>query len=425
MHSDSPQHGLFAPSLMQDIRSRFAFVDRCPFLGPRDFLDSASGSLRLREISRVMDAEGVLPDQVNRDTPGSQHVMQTIARGEDDVRIFLGAPGVVVPSLTATLVLFRTIGDAVAHFGGSNVVTTNLDHPATYDSLRRAAEVHGREFRTADPCPRTGIVEVDAITDLVDADTSVLAFIHGSNVTGAYLDAAEVVRRARSIREDICIIIDGVQYAPYAPSDVAGIDPDVYVIAPYKTYGKKGIAFALLSERFSQVPHGRILGKPEDDWQLGSADHLNYAAWSAVVDYFSWLGGHFTSLDSRRDRVRAGMSAIKSHVKGLLHRLLEGSTAAPGLRSMEGVDLYALEGTGDRSCVVAMNIRGMDPVDAARAYMDRSIVVQARRSVMSRRQLGALGVEGDGIVRVSAAHYTSQETIDRFLEATTEIVGNA
>lgn len=423
MNTDSTEHGLFAPSLMKDIRSRFAFADRCPFLGPRDFLDSASGSLRLRDIARVMEAEGVLPDQINRDTPGSRHVMEMIARGEEDVRIFLGAAGVVVGALTATLALFRTIGDAVAHFDGSNVVTTSLDHPATYDSLKRAAQIHGREFRTADPCPLTGTVEVDAITDLVDEETSVLAFIHGSNVTGAYLDAAAVVREARQIREDICVIIDGVQYAPYAPSDVAGIDADAYVIAPYKTYGKKGIAFALLSERFSRIPHGRILEKPADDWHLGSADHLNYGAWSAVVDYFSWLGGLFTSSDSRRDRVTAGMSAIASHVRALLHRLLEGSAAAPGLRCLEGIDLYALEGTGDRSCVVPMNIRGLDPVDAVREYMDRKIVVQARRSVMSRRQLASLGVEGDGIVRVSAAHYTSPETIDRFLEATAEIAG--
>ena len=126
---DNSQGQLFPASLLQDIQSRFAFVDTCPFLGRRVFLDSASGSLRLREVGKIMEREACLPDQINRDTPGSHHVMDAISRGEDDVRLFLGSPGTVVPALTSTLALSRTIRDAVAHFPGGTVWTLSLVHP--------------------------------------------------------------------------------------------------------------------------------------------------------------------------------------------------------------------------------------------------------------------------------------------------------
>ncbi len=373
-----------------------------------------------------MEREACIPDQINRDTPGSHHVMDTIRRGEEDVRVFLGSSGTVVAALTATLALSRTIRDAVAHFPGSNVVTTTLDHPATHDALYRAAQVFGKEFRAADPCPMTGTVKTESILELVDPDTSVVAFIHGSNVTGAYLDAASIVREARRINEDICVVIDGVQYAPYAPVDADQLGADVYVIAPYKTYCKKGIAFAVLSERFSRIPHDRILKKAEDDWHLGSADHINYAAWSATVDYFSWLGSHFTPSDSRRNRVTAAMSAIESNMTGLLNRAVNGSPESAGLRDITGVTLYGLEGPlTDRTCVVPLNIRGMQTREAARIYMDQGVVVQARQSVMSRRQLEGLRVAEGGIVRLSAAHYTSPKSIDRFLQITAGLTADA
>ncbi len=418
----------FSSDLICWVRASFSHIDRCPFMGQRVFLDSASGSLRLRAAAEFVAQEAHLPDQINRDTPGSQHVMQTISRGEEDLRTFAGAEedAPVVPALTATAALFRTIADAVAQYPGNNVVTTTLDHPATHDALYHCARAAGHEFRAADPDPETGTVQVEDLLSCIDRDTAVLAFIHGSNVTGAFLDARRIVQEARQINPDMAIVIDGVQYAPYAPLDVADIGADVYVIAPYKTYGKKGIGFAALSNRFATIPHGRVRGKPENEWKLGSADHINYGAWSAVADYFAQLGAQLTDSSSRRARIAAAMSAIEKHELALLKRVLEGSDAAPGLRHLEGVRVYALGGPLEhRTCVVPFNIRGMNPKEAARRYREEGIVLQGRVSLMSDRQFHALGVQEEGVIRVSAAHYNTPEEVDRFLRVTGEIASDS
>ena len=413
----------FTPSLLKEVRNRFAHVDNCPLSGRRLFLDSASGSLRLKQVVQTMCDEGSLPDQINRNTQGSRHVMDAISRGEDDVRLFLGSSsGVVVAALTATLALFRAIRDATAYFEGSNVVTTALDHPATYDSLFRASQIFGKEFRVAAPCLHTGAVEAESLLEMVDKNTSVLAFIHGVNITGAYNDASAIVREARSINEDICVIIDGVQYAPYSPLDLDGIGADVYVFAPYKTYSKKGIGFAVLSERFARIPHDRILGKREDSWELGSADHINYLAWSDTVDYLSWLGSHFTSSASRRRRVVAAMAAIQIRIGDLLERTVNGCGSVRGLKDIEGVSLHGLGGPLEsRSCVVPMTIKGKSAVDVAASFQSSRIVVQARASLMSTRQIRAIGVKTGEIVRMSAGHYTSYQEIDEFLLTSAKI----
>src|ERR1035437_8213814 len=101
-----------------------------------------------------------------------------------------------------------------------------LDHPCTYDGTRLAAEAYGKEWRIAPLNPATGFIDPEAILNLVGRNTSVLAFIHGSNITGALMDAEGIVRQARKIKEDLCIIVDSVQYSPHAPIDVEAIGAD-------------------------------------------------------------------------------------------------------------------------------------------------------------------------------------------------------
>ena len=46
--------------LMEEVRSRFAYVEACPFTGKRIFLDSASGSLRLKTVLEAGERELLL-----------------------------------------------------------------------------------------------------------------------------------------------------------------------------------------------------------------------------------------------------------------------------------------------------------------------------------------------------------------------------
>lgn len=415
---------LIPAGLMEEVRSKFAHVEACPFSGKRIFLDSASGSLRLKAVMTAAERELLLPDQFSRLTLGAKHCREVRQQGEEDVRTFLGAKsGVIVPSKTSTDGLFRLIHHAVAHFPGTNVVASMLDHPCTYDGTRLAAETFGKEWRVAPLNPATGFIDPSAILSLVDRNTSVLAFIHGSNITGALMDAEGIVREARKIKEDLCVIVDGVQYSPHAPIDVEAIKADAYLFGGYKTYTRRGISFAHLSERFSTIPHDMVSGKASNEWAVGSQDQFDYASWSIVADYLCWFGAHFTPSTDRRACIVAAMEAMEAHEEALLQQLLCGSDGQKGLLQMDHVNVYGMpKDLSRRCCLVPFSIKGVDTADTVISYMDKGIFVNNRKSVMSKHMLDGLGAKG-GIVRLSAAHYTTPGEIDTFLKVTETMKG--
>jgi hypothetical protein len=71
--SETVEARLIPAPLLKEVRSRFAHVEACPFSGKRIFLDSASGSLRLKTVLEAAQRELLLPDQFNRLTLGSKH----------------------------------------------------------------------------------------------------------------------------------------------------------------------------------------------------------------------------------------------------------------------------------------------------------------------------------------------------------------
>lgn len=353
--------------------------------------------------------------------------MEEKLKGEEDIRMFVGAKsGVVMPAQSASQALFRLINDAVKHFPGTNIVTTKAEHISVYDATFSAAEANCKEWRVAPFSKEDGCVHLGDIIDLVDKNTSVLALVHAANITGGFLNIATIIKEARGINNKICVIVDGVQYIPHGVIDWEKIgNPDAYVIAPYKAGGIKGTAFAILSESFSVIPHDKVIGKPKNDWDLGTIGHTNYAAWSSLVDHYCWIGSHFTTSVDRRQQIIAGMASIRAHEIALLERLFYGTKNNIGLKELSDcrkINLFFINEKDliNRGCLISYNISELNATKAVKSYLDSGILVQNRTSnVYSKHILDEIGV--DEIIRFSAGHFNSPNEIDRFLEVTLKI----
>ena len=122
---------LFSPNLLAEIRQRFLYVDWDPYTGERIYLEASGGSLRLKSVTETMAKEVSLPDELFRYNPASDHVVEAMEKGIEDVKLFLGAKsGQIMSANSATQTIFRAVNTVVSHIPGSNVVTTQLDHPA-------------------------------------------------------------------------------------------------------------------------------------------------------------------------------------------------------------------------------------------------------------------------------------------------------
>jgi cysteine desulfurase/selenocysteine lyase len=165
-----------------------------------------------------------------------------------------------------------------------------------------------------------------------------------------------------------------------------------------------------------------MLGKSSKDWELGSRDPAFYAAETKVVDYFCWLGGHFTNNTDRNAAMRAGTAAMERHEAALIGLLLNGDDRTEGLSVFNDVKVIGPMSLEGREGIVSFNLEGTESPDLVQEFAKRGIRVHARISDgYSGHILGALGVED--CLRVSMCHYNSPGEVRQFLDALREIRG--
>lgn len=413
----------FPADLSRQIKDRFLHVDH-DFMGRRRlFFENAGGSLRLKAAVEAVAKVDSIPDSAERIHEVAAWLKQVQVRGTDDVRLLLNARGGTVhASLTASGAMFDMVRAVAENVPGDNIVTTVLEHPSSYDAAAQYAQKLGKELRVARSNRVTGGIDVDEIVRLVDERTCMLVVIYASNISGAKLDLEQVVRRAREAKPGLYIVVDAVQHAPHGLIDLQKTPVDGINIAPYKFFGCRGSGFSWLSDRAAMLPHHRLAAKSPDFWDLGSAAPWQFAVMSEIVDYVCWIGGRFSDAQDRRALFARGMERIGLHERALLARLLDGSSAAPGLRNIPGVQvLLDHDDLPKRDLILAIAIDGLEHTQAVREYERRGVIVYERvaSSIYSGRMLNSLGLEG--AVRVSPLHCHTFEDVDRFLAVTREI----
>lgn len=413
----------FSDALMQEIKARFHHVDSDPDGRERLYFDNAGGSFRLRKAVEQFAAIDAIPDNPERIHATALSLQQVQEAGTADVRTILNARGgSVFASLTASAAMFDMVRAIAENIGGTNMVTTVLEHPSAYDAMTYYANRLGKELRVANSNPVTGGVDVDEIASLVDQDTCLLNVMNASNISGAKLDIEQIVRRARAIKPDLYILVDAVQHAPHGLIDVQQTPVDGINIAPYKFFGCRGSGISWLSDRAALLPHHKLSGKAADFWDLGSAAPWQFAVVTEIVNYVCWLGGKFIDGNDRRALFACGINQIGLHERALLSRMLNGTAAIAGLRRSERVKVFLdYEDLSKRDLILSIGFDDLGYTEAVREYEKRGVIVYERvaTSLYSRRMLESFNMEG--AVRVSPLHCNSAADIDKFLQVTKQL----
>ncbi len=412
------------PDLLDQVRDRFHHVDHCPITDqPRIFFENGGGSLKLKAAIERSAEIAALPDQEGRDNDASRYISAILNQGRTDLAEYFGSPeGTIISGETGTVLLYRLIRAIALSEPDGPVVSCNLEHPATFDAARQWARDTGRYWKQVPFDPLSGKVEAADYAKTITPDTRIATVIHTSQLTGLRVDLTAICAAIRAIAPECYIIVDGIQHAPHGALDVAEYGADAYVFSPYKAFSRLACGFAWLSPRMVKVPHEHMLGKSADLWELGSRDPGFYASQSAVIDYFSWLGGHFTDATDRRQQLIAAGGAMSAHETHLIAMLLFGDGNVPGLTDHPDIAVIGPSDTANREGMVSFTLRGMASPDLVRQLADRGIRVHARISdAYSGHILSALSLPD--CLRVSLAHYNSPEEVRALLTAIAEIAG--
>jgi len=405
---------------MQHVKDSFHHVD-VDFNGRhRLFFDNAGGSFRLKKSIEAYAQLSATPDCPERIHDTAVYLQNIQDKGQQDFRMMLNVEGgTVYTALTASKAMFDIVRVISENVQGSNMVTTVLEHPSSYDAMELNAERTGRELRVAKSNTITGGVDVDEIIKLIDQDTVLLSVIYASNISGAKLDIEFIVTEARKIKPDLYIVVDAVQHAPHDIIDLKSIPIDGINIAPYKFFGNRGMGLAWLSDRCAIFPHDKLQGKPKEYWDLGSSDPAQYAMFSEIINYVCEMGRQETTDSGQREQFEQGMQMIALHERALLSRLLNGTDSITGLREIQNLDVYLdYEDLTKRDLILAINFKQLEPAAAVKEYDKQGVTVFERvnTSLYSKRMLESFDLEG--AIRVSPLHCHSAKDIDEFLVIT-------
>ena len=295
---------------------------------------------------------------------------------------------------------------------GAAIVVTNQDHEANSGVWRRLAD-EGIEVREWQIDPDTGHLPLSGLRALLaDGKVRLVAFPHCSNVVAEINPVAEIAAMARAAGART--VVDGVSYAPHGLPDFAALGCDVYVFSTYKTYGPHQGIMLIRAEFGAELPaqgHWFNAGTLYKRFTPAGPDHAQIAACAGMADYIDGLYAHHFSGEAE--------PLARNNAVHDLMRAQEVAVIAPLLDYLAERNDVRLVGPRDaalRAPTVAVDLgRAAEPVSEA---LGRDGIACWGGDFYAVRPIEAMGIDRTmGVLRLSAAHYTSAEDVARLIAA--------
>ncbi|KAI0864252.1 PLP-dependent transferase [Xylaria cubensis] len=328
----------------------------------------------------------------------------------------------------STTQLFRNVSFALKFAEGDEIVISSIDHEANIapwlDLARRQKLVikwwtpetetpllPSSSSSNPNPNPNPQLLPSN-LTPLLTSRTRLVTCTHVSNVLGSIHPIADIAAAVRAgPSPDALVVVDGVSYAPHRALDVRALDVDVYAFSWYKVYGPH-IAMLYASPRaqgqMRSLGHFFKKGDTlEEKVGLAGASYELLHAIPAVTNYL--IPPPSSSSSSSPFWVEAA-----AHEEVLQTRLLQYLTGRPD------VTIYGdVTGSSEaRVATVSFRVAGWPSRDVVAAIETNADIGFRWGGFYSERLVrDLLGLDEDGVVRVSLVHYNTEDEVGKFIHA--------
>jgi cysteine desulfurase family protein (TIGR01976 family) len=330
-------------------------------------------------------------------------------------QFFHGNADEVVFGANTTALVMHTARALARDWGsGDEVVTTELDHHANVAPWTALERERGIRVRRAAMRTEDGQLDWDDLARKVSRRTRVLAVGGASNALGTINDLG----RARALADSVnaLLFVDGVHSAPHVLPDVTASNCDFFVCSAYKFYGphvgilwaRKDLIAALDFPRLIPASHD-----PPERAETGTLNHEGVMGAAAVVEWLASLAGTGGDL---RSRLAATYAALHDRAAGQLRRLWDAFGTRPA------VTRYGSPPGVPRTPTASFTIRDVASTDAARRLADQGLFL-SHGDFYAHTVVERLGLHPEGLVRAGCACYTSDEEIERLMDAVGRLGG--
>ncbi len=340
------------------------------------------------------------------------HERWATALGVDADEVLLG------PSTSAnTYVLAHAFGERLEP--GDEVVVTLQDHEANSGAIRRAAVRAGAAVREWAIDPATGLLDPDALRELLGDRTRLVCMPHVSNIIGVENDVAQVASMVHDV--GATLLVDGVSGAPHGLPDIDALGCDIYLCSLYKVFSVHQGLMVVRGGLARTLPNqGHFFNDGDVRKRLNPAgpDHAQVAASAAVLDYVDAVAEHHGV--ERGDVAKLW----QDHETRLLAPVLDQLSASDRVRVLGPSSAGApTDGVGHRCPTVAFVPLDRSPAEVAHVLRHHQIMAGIGH-FYAWRTLDALGVDPQtGVVRISFVHYTSDAEIAQLQTALEDLLG--
>jgi cysteine desulfurase family protein (TIGR01976 family) len=431
MSTPSPQMHTQITST-EEIRAQFPALERKHNGYPVAYFDAPGGTQTPRAV-----VDAVVDYLVNHNAnthweyPTSHETDAIIESARHTFADFLNASAneIVFGPNTTTMIyhLSRALGRTLGP--GDEIVITELEHHANVAPWQALVVERGVTLNVAQMDPESGQLDWNDFERLVTKRTKMVSFGAGCNALGTvnrYRDAVELAHAVGALA-----LVDAVHYAPYFLCDVKETDCDFLTCSAYKFYGPHASVFYGKKDLLESIDFPKLQPAPDtapERAEMGTQIHEGIAGAAAAVDFYASLSGVRTPTSrgsdriieanqSRRELLRSAFAGLRDHSRPQVKRLWEE------LSQIKGVRLYGPPPNVDRTPTVSFTIKNVASTEVARRMAERGLFV-SHGDFYAQTVIERLGLAPEGLVRVGCACYTSDEEIDRLIEATREISGS-
>ena len=374
------------------------------------YLDNAATTLK--KPPQVIEAVVAAMGAMGNSSRGTHEQALGAARTIFDARCKLTAlfhgpqPERVVFTSNSTEALNMAISGLIGP--GDHVVTTDLEHNSVLRPLYRLEREQNVALSFV-PADRRGCVDYKDFEKLLRPDTRAIVCTHASNLTGNVLDLERIGHTAHE--HGVLLIVDASQTAGAYPIDMERMGIDVLCFTGHKgLMGPQGTGGLCVREGVDIRP-----------WKVGGSGIESYSkqqpdSLPAHLEAGTLNGHGIAGLSAALDFLtETGIPAIHRREMSLMRRFYEGVVKLPG------VTVYGDFDSGERTAIVALNIRDYDS-GAVSDELSESYGIATRPGAhCAPRMHQALGTVEQGAVRFSFSYYNTEDEVDAAIQAVKEL----
>ena len=411
----------------EEIRRQFPALERIHNGYPVAYFDGAGGTQTPRPVVDAV-ADYLLNHNANThwEYPSSHETDAIIESARHAFADFLNASAneIVFGPNTTTMIyhLSRALGRSLGP--GDEIVITELEHHANVAPWQALEIERGVRLNICQMDPESGQLDWNDFERLVTKKTRVVSFGAGCNALGTVNDYRRAVEMAHSV--GALALVDAVHYAPYFLCDVKAADCDFLTCSAYKFYGPHVSVFYGKKDLLESIDFPKLEPAPNtapERAEMGTQSHEGIAGAAAAVDFYaSLVGGKGVppvnlaqdARATRREQLQSAFSGLRAHSSAQVQHLWESLTKISGVR------LYGPPPDVDRTPTVSFIVKDVPSTEVARRLAERGLFA-SHGDFYAQTVIERLGLAPEGLVRVGCACYTSDEEVERLIEAVKEI----